>query len=79
MDESAHEEPTSTTSHNDIEKTYETIISERKSDSSPPPAPKMTTKRFMALLSLVWLITTSATPILFITATLCEAPFVLRS
>ena len=30
----------------------------------------MTLKRFLALLSLVWLITTSATPIIFIGATL---------
>jgi len=34
------------------------------------PHPPLTFKRFMVLLSLTWLVVTSATPILFITATL---------
>jgi hypothetical protein len=33
-------------------------------------SPPMTFKRFMALLSLVWLLVTSATPLVFLTATL---------
>jgi MFS family permease len=33
---------------------------------------EMTFRRFMVLLSLVWLVVTSATPLLFITATLCK-------
>lgn len=40
----------------------------------PKVSPPMTFKRFMVLLSLVWLLVTSATPILFITAVLCK-PF----
>lgn len=38
----------------------------------PKANPPMTFKRFMVLLSLVWLLVTSATPILFITAVLCK-------
>jgi hypothetical protein len=40
-----------------------------RTEASPP----MTFKRFMVLLSLIWLVVTSATPILFITATLCNS------
>jgi hypothetical protein len=35
-------------------------------------SPPMTFRRFMVLLSLVWLLVTSATPVLFITAVLCN-------
>ena len=38
----------------------------------PHSSPPMTFKRFMVLFSLIWLIVTSATPILFITAVLCK-------
>jgi hypothetical protein len=53
------------------------VVEKSSFDGGRPPseesakATKMTTKRFMALFSLVWLITTSATPILFIASTLC--------
>jgi hypothetical protein len=56
-------------STNVIEKS--SLDGERPPSDEPEKATKMTTKRFMALLSLVWLITTSATPILFISSTLC--------
>ena len=46
-------------------------------ETSPTPPTKMTPRRFMALLSLVWLITTSATPILFIAGTLCNTAYLL--
>jgi len=46
----------------------------QSSEISAPSPTKMTPRRFMALLSLVWLITTSATPILFISGTLCMPP-----
>ena len=46
---------------------------ERPPSDESPKKTKMTLKRFMALFSLVWLITTSATPILFISSTLCTA------
>jgi MFS family permease len=41
-------------------------------------SPPMTFKRFMVLLSLVWLMVTSATPIIFITAVLCNLFFARR-
>lgn len=48
----------------------EPIEAEKKVTSVHPP---MTFKRFMVLFSLIWLIVTSATPILFITAALCTS------
>lgn len=57
------------------------VIAKSSLDGGRPPSEesakttKMTTKRFMALLSLVWLITTSSTPILFISSTLCTLSF----
>ena len=47
---------------------------EVEATDQPVVHPSMTFGRFMALFSLVWLITTSATPLLFITATLCMSP-----
>ena len=48
---------------------------EKDASSIHPP---MTFKRFMVLLSLIWLIVTSATPILFITAALGDPPSSFR-
>jgi hypothetical protein len=55
------------------------IVDDLEMDKEPVVRHPMTFKRFMALFSLVWLITTSATPILFITAVLCKTPLAFPS
>lgn len=46
-------------------------VTVEEKDDAASVHPPMTFKRFMVLFSLIWLVVTSATPILFITAALC--------
>jgi hypothetical protein len=66
----------------DLDSKVVPVIRERRSDvevavDTVVAHPPMTFKRFMVLLSLIWLVVTSATPILFITAALCALPLII--
>jgi E3 ubiquitin-protein ligase DOA10 len=82
MEESTHNQDATSSTREDSKET-KNIVHEKADDletmKEPVVLPPMTFKRFMALLSLVWLITTSATPILFITAVLCKLPLPFRA
>jgi len=68
-----HTQPMGDKEETSMEKGPETRVEEK--DDSALVHPPMTFKRFMVLLSLIWLVVTSATPILFITAALCTLSF----
>ena len=77
MEESTHTQDATSSTREDSKETHYVVhekVDFLKMVKEPVALPPMTFKRFMALLSLVWLITTSATPILFITAVLCKLP-----
>jgi E3 ubiquitin-protein ligase DOA10 len=64
-------EVTETNTEN-VQEKQQQVVSETSSEevTAEKTHVPMTLKRFLALLSLVWLITTSATPIIFIASTL---------
>jgi hypothetical protein len=66
-DSDSKADPVITEKRNDVEAAVDTVVAH----------PLMTFKRFMVLLSLIWLVVTSATPILFITAALCALPLMI--
>ena len=60
------------TNTENVQEKQQQVVSETSSEevTADKAHVPMTLKRFLALLSLVWLITTSATPIIFIASTL---------
>jgi hypothetical protein len=66
-DSNSTADPVITEKRNDVEVAVDTVVAH----------PPMTFKHFMVLLSLIWLVVTSATPILFITAALCALPLMI--
>ena|SRR5277367_1642789 len=56
----------------EIPKKYSVTENVEAQIDTPTASPPMTFKRFMVLLSLIWLLITSATPIIFIAAVICK-------